>query len=361
MKYPRLLMLALVGAASTLLAVSASFAAPEFCWRDTETRGVGTVPQACQPGRDRIGLLCYTKCGPNMQRSGFDCHSTCPDGMADQGLFCRAAEYGRGAGYPWKFGDALNLDKARERCEADNGRGNCEQNGEVIYPKCKPGYSAAGCCICRPGTPDCEKLGLNTGVDLSCAKKVVIGDPVTGACGKGEQADAGLCYPACKAGYKGIGPVCWDGGPPGWVECGMGAAKDATTCASIVFNQVASVGQLALTVATLGESDAVTSAATAPEKASKLAQLTEQFNKLKTAYESAKQAYPALQQAETTFKVGFAVKKGVTAISTAADAMTPEDMVRAAAEMASIVDSSGLTATVAAYTYPKCSEYCKKR
>jgi hypothetical protein len=362
MKNPRLLMLALVGAVSTLLMVSASFAEKEFCWRDTETRGVGKIPQACQEGRDRIGLLCYTKCGPHMQRTGFDCHSTCPAGMRDDGLFCRAAEYGRGGGYPWKIGDpAFNYDRARDRCEADHGRGNCDKDGLIYYPRCKPGDSAVGCCICRPGTPDCGKLGLNPGIDLSCAKKVAIGDPVTGICAPGEQADAGLCYPACKPGSKGVGPVCWDGAPPGWVECGMGAAKDSKTCASIVFNQVASVGKLAMTIATLGESDAATSAASGPANASKLARLKDTYAKLKTAYEAAKKESPALQKAEESFKTtaqGTSKdKKLAMALNEASEAVTEEDLVRAAAQIASIVDSSGASSIVEAYTYPKCSKY----
>ena len=80
----------------------------DFCWKDSYGRGVGTIPNGCAANQDRIGLLCYDKCGPGMQRFGFDCHSVCPAGMADQGLFCRRTEYGRGGGYPWKFGDALN-------------------------------------------------------------------------------------------------------------------------------------------------------------------------------------------------------------------------------------------------------------
>jgi hypothetical protein len=347
---------------ASLLIASPGFAEPEFCWRDTETRGVGKIPSACQEGRERIGLLCYSKCGTNMQRAGFDCHSTCPAGMRDDGLFCRAAEYGRGEGYPWKFGDPpFNYEPALHRCEADHGHGSCERSGLIYYPTCKHGDSPVGCCICRPGTPDCGRLGLNPGVDLSCAKKIVVGDPVTGVCAAGEQADAGLCYPACKPGFKGVGPVCWGGAPSGWVECGMGAAKDAKTCESIVLNQVASVGKLAMTIATLGESSAVTSAASAPAKASRLAQLKDLYGKMKTAYETAKKEFPALQKAEQSFQAGGNTaskdKKAAAALTEASEAVTEEDLVRAAAEIASIVDSSGVSATIDAYTYPKCSKY----
>ncbi|MGH6811842.1 MAG: hypothetical protein ACREDM_05665 [Methylocella sp.] len=341
----------------TVLTSSPGFAAAEFCWRDSDPRGVGTVPQACEAGRDRIGLLCYSQCGPNMQRFGFDCHSVCPSGLRDDGLFCRAAEYGRGAGYPWKFGDSLNDNGMFRRCETDQGKGNCEKNGLIVYPKCKPGYSNFGCCICRPSVPDCGKLGLNPGIDLSCAKKVKIGDPVLGVCGSGEDRDVGLCYRACKPGFAGVGPVCWGQAPKGWVECGMGASKNSTTCASVVFGQVAAVGQLAMTAATLGTSMAATTAVNAPAQAGKLAQLRGMYDKLKTAYEAAKKATPALQTAENGLNALATAKKGATAFSTATNAVTAEDIARLSAQIAAIVDSSGVSSAVGAYTYPKCSKY----
>jgi hypothetical protein len=103
-----------------------------------------------------------------------DCHQACPTsaGWKDQGLFCRLAEYGRGGGYPWKFGDGFNDNGMSGRCQSDNGKGNCEKNGLMYYPKCRSGYSAFGCCICRPSAPNCGALGYNGGIDLSCAKKV---------------------------------------------------------------------------------------------------------------------------------------------------------------------------------------------
>jgi hypothetical protein len=71
----------------------------------------------------------------------------------------------------------LNDEGMTKRCEEDNGKGNCEKNGLIYYPKCKAGYSAFGCCICRPAVPDCVAFGYNKGIDLSCAKKIVIGKP----------------------------------------------------------------------------------------------------------------------------------------------------------------------------------------
>lgn len=76
-------------------------------------------------------------------------------------------------------------------------------------------------------------------------------------CGAGLEYDAGLCYKACPSGLSGVGPVCWGSPPAGWVNCGMGAAKDAKVCASTIFDQVTSVGNLALNIATFGTGKAV--------------------------------------------------------------------------------------------------------
>ncbi|RZF44092.1 hypothetical protein LSTR_LSTR004464 [Laodelphax striatellus] len=136
----------------------------------------------CADNQAKIGEFCYEHCPAGYARFGFDCHSVCPQGMRNDGLFCRRSEYGRGAGYPWKFGDALNDNAMFERCRADNPQLGCEKHGLIVYPKCRDGYSAFGCCICRPERPDCGSLGLGTQVDLSCSKRIIIGKPQKGTC-----------------------------------------------------------------------------------------------------------------------------------------------------------------------------------
>jgi len=347
-------MLAVFVALSATPSYAASDSGKDFCWKDSYGRGVGTVPKKCASGQDRIGLLCYDKCGKNMKRFGFDCHSVCPKGMANQGLFCRATEYGRGAGYPWKFGDALNDNGMRSRCEKKHGKGNCQKQGLIFYAKCKSGYTNIGL-ICRPKQPNCKALGLGGQLDLSCAKVVKIGNPVTGVCGSRQENDAGLCYKNCKAGYDGVGPVCWADKPKGWVNCGMGAAKDSKTCAAITFGQVAAVGEMALFIGSLGSSSSA-KAATGPAKATRLAKLKKDFEAMKKAFDAAKNGAKmkkAIKAAEAAGKV----KKGYNASQTLANAVTEEDMIRAAAQIAAIADPTGVSSTVAAYTYPKCSKY----
>ncbi len=355
----------LAAMALTLIASPGFADEPTYCWKDTIPRGVGTVPGKCPEGKEMVGLFCYDKCpttdfygGPGMKRVGIDCHSICPAGMADQGLFCRASEVSR-AGFPWKFGDSLDLSGAVSRCEAENGGGKCEKWGAIIYPKCKEGYTSLGCCTCRPAVPDCERLGLNKNgqVDLSCAKAIKIASaPKIGVCGEGEEEDAGLCYKTCPAGYYGVGPVCWKSSPLSWVDCGMGAASTQAQCAIVTSNQVYTVGLLALNVATFGTSLVGTKVATGAESASKFAYLKENYDRLLALYAQAKASYPRLEQAEQLVLKGSTALQVHTAANTALDIFTEADITRLAAQIAQIVDPSGASGVVAAYTYPKCSQ-----
>jgi Calcium-binding EGF domain len=237
-----------------------------FCWKQTYGRGVGSTPTECPPGKELIGALCYSKCPGGSSRYGFDCHSNCPSGFDDQGLFCRQSEYGRGGGYPWQFGDGFDNNGMIHRCENDNGGGNCEMSGAIAYPKCKPGYSAFGCCICRPDVPNCPSLGLNTGIDLSCAKKVIIGDPTPKICSSGLETDAGLCYPTCKSGFYGIGPVCWSSCDSNQFDCTAACTTDQATCALGVVDQVVGPLVVAANIASLGMSAPSLKAITIPIK-----------------------------------------------------------------------------------------------
>lgn len=206
-----------------------------LCWKQTYTRGVGTVPTAeCGTGKEKDAGLCYTKCRDGFTGVGPVCWRSCPSGYRDDGAFCaKPAAYGRGGGYPWKFGDpAFNLDNARARCEGDNGgAGTCEQDGAIWYPKCKAGFVKVGCCLCSPACP----AGM-TDIGVSCAKESYgRGVGAVPGCGPGLELDAGLCYPVAAQGFKGIGPVAWGKCPAEFpFECGAGCAKNQAACATAV-------------------------------------------------------------------------------------------------------------------------------
>ena len=139
----------------------------------------------------------------------------------------------------------------------------------------------------------------------------------------------------------------------------MGAAKDTSTCASTIFSQVTSVLQLAAFVATLGSTAVADEAATGIKDVGKLAQVKDKFNSLKTAVveaspkltESVKDVNATRKDAQASMKLA----KTTSALAQTNDTTPPEDMIREAADMASLIDPTGVSGVVAAYTYPKCS------
>jgi pimeloyl-ACP methyl ester carboxylesterase len=129
----------------------------------------------CPPGRDLDAGICYPKCAAGMKGVGPVCWQTCPSGWTDHGVGCtKPAAYGRGAGYPWKFGDPLNNNGMLNRCRAANSQG-CEMDGAIAYPLCAAGYHKVGCCICSPNCPSgmsdtgatCTKQTANRGTPSS--------------------------------------------------------------------------------------------------------------------------------------------------------------------------------------------------
>jgi hypothetical protein len=352
----------------------------EFCWKDSYGRGVGTIPTECGALR-KIGLLCYDHCPSGYSAFGFDCHQNCPADFRNDGLFCRHAEYGRGGGYPWHWFETNNNGMIG-RCERDHGKGKCEMWGAIAYPKCKPGYHTIGCCICRPSVPNCAALGMNGGLDLSCAKKLIIGKPRTMSCAAGLQYDAGLCYKKCNAGFYGVGPVCWADAPKGWVGCGMGAAKDSKVCKDTIIGQITSVGEMALSitsmVVTAGGSAAATGGAKAAANVGKIAKIKATMEKIKKFITSNKKVKELIEKAKDIKKKVETVKEKVdkvkeqyeqaqsivdTANKVASEDYsnyTEEDYARLAASVAALADPTGIAGVIENYTHPKCSKIFKK-
>ncbi len=158
----------------------------------------GQTAMGCPPGQVADAGLCYPACGPNERGIATICYTNCPANLRDDGLYCgKPGEYGRGGGYPaWDW----------DRCEREQGKGNCEWWGAMIYPKCKAGYAPFGCCLCKPACPPgWEDIGV------SCKKPARsrgIGTPLN-SCPAGYERQGALCYPLCKPGYDGRLDWCY--------------------------------------------------------------------------------------------------------------------------------------------------------
>jgi hypothetical protein len=339
----------------------------EFCWSETRGRGVGKVPTECATDYEKDAGLCYKKCPSGYAGAGPVCWQKCPDGFRDDGGFCAKPEaYGRGAGYPWQFGDALDDSGMKSRCERAHGAGNCEKDGAIYYPKCKANFHKVGCCICSPDCPS----GM-TDIGVSCTKKTSTRDAgIVPNCESGKDYDAGLCYDECLKGSdgvdaKGVGPMCWSAGPPGWVQCGMGWAKDKAACDSNIADQVLTVVDATLTTAILIGSAGASAAAKAG---------TSVWSK--AAWQSVKKIGKPAVKTALKEAVASNVVTGVSDIArdSTSDAidylwelgeleeaqMTQVEKDHAIAQMSlnaiSWLDPTGFSGVVAAYTKPVCKD-----
>jgi hypothetical protein len=95
------------------------------------------------------------------------------------------------------------------------GQGGCPEDkvkeAGLCYNRCKPGFGSDGALMCWKRYPEFGGAGggmLNTPT-LTKASKTVVGSVLSECHGEDERSGA-LCYPKCKKGMKGDGPMCWN-------------------------------------------------------------------------------------------------------------------------------------------------------
>ena len=101
---------------------------------------------------------------------------------------------------------------------------NMDSDAGLCYPKCADGYYGVGPLCwrkCPEGTTDagvsCSKVSYDRGVGV-----------IPSICPVGTEESGALCYPLCKDGYYGEGPVCWTKCPVGMTDFGLGCTKNDT-------------------------------------------------------------------------------------------------------------------------------------
>ncbi len=99
-----------------------------------------------------------------------------------------------------------------------------EESGLLCYPPCKEGYKGIGP-VCY-GTDSHKEYGRGAGVPLVCKPD--------------EDEDSALCYDHCNGNYNGVGPVCWGRCPTtGNVHpCGMLCTTSTDECTTEVKDMV---------------------------------------------------------------------------------------------------------------------------
>ncbi|MBS2021262.1 MAG: hypothetical protein JST92_02555 [Deltaproteobacteria bacterium] len=160
-------------------------------------RGAGTVPSQCPPGKEYDAGLCYPLCPSGMHGVGPVCWQICPSGFHDDGATCRR--------------DAQIIGADNRACP--------------WYDKCGLTF-ARGCSVCPAGF---NNDGCTCRIDVNIIGKSSSGrgvGTIPSGCAAPLQEDAGLCYPACSAGFHGVGPVCWGSCPAGFADHGATCYRD---------------------------------------------------------------------------------------------------------------------------------------
>lgn len=216
------------------------------------TTNTGTIPDRCGPGEDKNGALCYPACRSGFNGVGPVCWENCKDGTVDTGIRCEKSSYGRGAGRVpdrtpcpggyrtdpvtcWKdlkcntwwdgccsrgaFGECWGC--ARTSCSGPSLKGRdpvCRRDEDLIgllcYPKCRPGFVGKGPVCWRDITPYTKQsYGRGAGNPMRCAP--------------GLDNVAGLCYRKCPPGFtmQSLG-LCSQVCPPGSTDFGVGCTRE---------------------------------------------------------------------------------------------------------------------------------------
>ena len=113
--------------------------------------------------------------------------------------------------------------------------GNQEYDAGLCYPYCQPGYKGVG--------PVCWDFPKSYGRGVGT---------IPTSCQNNMQYDAGLCYKYCQAGYTGVGPVCWRScqGSVAF-DCGAACSSNGKACATAIFNMFKSVLTMIKNMATI--------------------------------------------------------------------------------------------------------------
>jgi C1A family cysteine protease len=134
-----------------------------------------------------------------------------------------AGDPASGGGYMWiEYGsNRVGLGAAWVKARRSCGEGK-EYDAGLCYPNCKPGMHGVGP-VCWGDCPDgYVDDGATCRVPISTITKKTHGRGVGHVlpCKPGLEKSGALCYPACPAGFHGVGPVCWEVCPAGYTDTG---------------------------------------------------------------------------------------------------------------------------------------------
>ena len=282
-----------------------------FCFRLSEPDPIPASRMSCKAGETKIDTRCFKPCETGSANAGASCVRPVSTLGADK-MSCKA-------GY--------KKDDKKARCVA----------------QCPAGFNNTGEACQRPAESlGAESLSCKAGETRQGGRCVA----VVATCAKGEVMQGGSCFAACAPGFDGVGGACWPQAPKAWVTCGIGAAKDAQSCAAARMDQVTMVKQHAVSLGRDGNVPAAPG-----QKVTRLVALHAKFRDLAAAYNSAKESAQFKRDLAAWTQANQGGDSFMPLDDTGAPITEPV-MMQHAVQLAAIAGYAGANDSAG---YPKCS------
>lgn len=180
-----------------------------MCRRRSRSRGLGIKPiNICMNDEEKIENNCYKSCSSGYEQSKFTClKKGCPENYTQIAANnCQKPKVEGPKFYTRKLNEILQKGRTWQRCENDNGVGNCLKRGPLIYTKCKKGSRPLGCCNCVVDCPEGYRDSSHNCIKIPINRTIV---PRAQCDNMNELDRDGLCYRKCESNYVGVGDFCW--------------------------------------------------------------------------------------------------------------------------------------------------------
>jgi hypothetical protein len=105
-----------------------------------------------------------------------------------------------------------------------------EKERGLCYPRCREGYQGIGPACLRPCPEGFDDAGAACRRGGQIVRKPSygrgLGSPGWNGCSSEEETSGGWCFPRCREGYRGVGPVCLGSCPEGHADDGVTCRRD---------------------------------------------------------------------------------------------------------------------------------------
>ncbi len=193
---------------------------------DTYTRIGKESSLVCPDGWNHTAGFCQQGARPGYDCNAFECWRSCPAGYNANLVENKCVK----SGFVGFFSRRANLEGRHTRSVKPllgvAGVGTCpagtEQKAALCYPVCKAGYDSVGLNCSAPCPEGYHNSGLTCTADTIAKDTIDRNMNLPLACSSSEYPDKSglLCYPQCREGFYGVGPVCWQSCPSHMTDTG---------------------------------------------------------------------------------------------------------------------------------------------